>query len=201
MAKPVQPVTDGPVIRHILIVCVGNICRSPMAEAVLKHALAPRGITVASAGLGALVDYPADAHAVTLMQQRDLDITAHRAQQLNEALLAEADLVLVMEKAHKRAIEQNEPTARGKIYRLGEWQEQDIPDPYRRPREVFEAALDQIETAVASWLPKLPPVGARHARSHVVVDRRNRHPPISQTNKIQKENWKPKRGEAEFMSK
>jgi protein-tyrosine phosphatase len=174
MAKPVQPVTESPVIRHILIVCVGNICRSPMAEAVLKQALAPRGITVASAGLGALVDYPADAHAVTLMQQRDLDITAHRAQQLNEALLAEADLVLVMEKAHKRAIEQNEPTARGKIYRVGEWQNQDIPDPYRQPLAAFEAALQQIDTAVVSWLPKLTAgaVGAAASRAVGAADGR-----------------------------
>lgn len=135
-----------------------------MAEAVLKHALAPSGITVASAGLGALVDYPADEHALTLMQQRDLDISAHRARQLTAELLAEADLVLVMEKAHKRAIEQNEPTARGKIYRLGEWQDQDIPDPYRQPIEAFEDALALIDAAVASWLPKLSPVGAGHAR-------------------------------------
>jgi protein-tyrosine phosphatase len=181
MAKPVQPVTDGPVIRHILIVCVGNICRSPMAEAVLKHALAPRGITVASAGLGALVDYPADAHAVTLMQQRDLDITAHRAQQLNEALLAETDLVLVMEKAHKRAIEQNEPTARGKIYRLGEWQDQDIPDPYRQPLAAFEKALALIDAGVADWVTKLTvgapnrAVGAAASRESI-ADKTTRKP-------------------------
>jgi protein-tyrosine phosphatase len=145
-----------------------------MAEAVLKHALSPRGITVASAGLAALVDYHADAHAVTLMQQRDLDISGHRARQLNEELLAEADLVLVMEKTHKRAIEQNEPTARGKIYRLGEWQDQDIPDPYREPLAAFEKALALIDAGVADWVTKLT-VGAAAGREFI-ADKTTRKP-------------------------
>ncbi len=67
-------------IRHILVVCVGNICRSPMAEALLRDALrGQEDITVESAGLGALVGYPADKHAVELMKERSIDITAHRA--------------------------------------------------------------------------------------------------------------------------
>ena len=59
-----------------------------------------------------------------------------------------------MEKAHKRVLEQNEPTARGKIYRLCEWQDADIPDPYRQPREAFEEALRLIDAGVADWTRK-----------------------------------------------
>ena len=92
-------------IRHILVVCVGNICRSPMAEALLRDALREQqDITVESAGLGALVDHPASEHAVDLMHERGLDITSHRAQQITPELIAQADLVLVMESGHRRAI-------------------------------------------------------------------------------------------------
>jgi protein-tyrosine phosphatase len=133
-----------------------------MAEALLSQALAPQGITVRSAGLAALVDYPADETAVELMEERGIDITGHRARQLYPDLLAEADLVLVMEKAHKRAIEQNEPEARGKIFRFCEWRDTDVPDPYRQPREAFEEALRLIDAGVADWKKKI--VGAARGR-------------------------------------
>jgi protein-tyrosine phosphatase len=143
-------------IRHILIVCVGNICRSPMAEAVLRNELRGQDqLTVESAGLGALVGEPASQHAMVLMEERGIDISSHRAQQLTPELVRKADLILVMESRHKKAIESDDPATRGKVFRLGEWLNQEIADPHRLPRQAFEEALAGIDECVADWVERL----------------------------------------------
>ena len=127
-----------------------------MAEALLRDALRGKEeVVVESAGLGALVNQPASEFSVELMQERGLDISGHRAQQLTPELITRADLILVMESGHRRAIDANEPTARGKLYRLGEWQDLEIPDPYRQPREAFEETLKLIDKGVADWVERL----------------------------------------------
>ena len=143
-------------IKHILVVCVGNICRSPMAEALLKRELRGQdGFTVESAGLGALVGHPASDYSIELMNEMGIDITGHRARQIHPDMVRDADLVLVMEPGHKRAIDDADPSARGKVYRLGEWQDRNIDDPYRQARIAYEEALEDIEAGVASWAKKI----------------------------------------------
>ena len=143
-------------IRHILVVCVGNICRSPMAEALLRHALSEKEeFVVESAGLGALVGYAASEHAVALMNERGIDISSHRARQLHPELVNKADLILVMESGHKKAIETTDATVRGKVFRLGEWNDTDIVDPYRRSRKVFEEVLVDIDKGIADWVNRV----------------------------------------------
>ena len=138
------------------MVCVGNICRSPMAEALLQRALRGQdGITVESAGLGALVGHPASDYSIELMDEMGIDITSHRARQIHPDMVHDADLVLVMEAGHKRAIDDADPSARGKVYRLGEWQDRNIDDPYRQARIAYEEALEDIEAGVASWAEKI----------------------------------------------
>jgi protein-tyrosine phosphatase len=131
---------------RILMVCTGNICRSPMAEALLRDRFAARGRgTVASAGLAALVGRPADPLALELLAARGLDLSAHRARQLTPEMVAEADLVIVMEAAHQQELERLSRAARGRVHRLGRFGGFDVEDPYRAPREAFERALAQIE--------------------------------------------------------
>ena len=85
-----------------------------------------------------------------LMEGRTTFVIAHRL-----STVQRADLILVMESRHKRVIEENEPMVRGKVFRLGEWQDLEIPDPHRMPREAFEDALAMIDKGVADWVERL----------------------------------------------
>jgi len=127
-----------------------------MAEALLRDALRGQdGITVESAGLGALVGHPASDYSIELMDERGIDIRAHRARQIHPDMVQATDLVLVMESGHRRSIDDADPTARGKVHRLGEWQDKDIDDPYRQPKAAFADALEDIKVGVASWAEKI----------------------------------------------
>ncbi len=127
-----------------------------MAEALLGDALrGQEDITVESAGLGALVGHPASDYAVELMHERGIDITSHRARQLDPEMVSAADLILVMELGHKKAIDEMDQAARGKVHRLGEWQDREISDPYRQSKAVFAEVLKNIEDGVADWVERL----------------------------------------------
>ena len=138
---------------RILVVCIGNICRSPMAEQLLKIALPQK--TISSAGLGAMVNASADDHAQALMAELGYDISEHRGRQINAELISGADLILVMTQKQETLLTQQYPQARGRVYRLGHWDKQDIADPYQKPRKEFELALQHIQAGIASWLSKL----------------------------------------------
>lgn len=138
---------------HILILCIGNICRSPMAEAMLfeKCSLNLPAISVSSAGIQAMTNHPADPISRELMKERGLDISSHRARQVNAGILFSSDLILTMSAEQNTQIEALYPSIRGRVHRLGKWSAFDIPDPYRRPRQVFIQALHLIEQGIDEW--------------------------------------------------
>jgi protein-tyrosine phosphatase len=142
------------VFKKILIICVGNICRSPTAEYLLRQQLADRDIQVGSAGLGALVGHPVERHAMAILKERGgIDASEHRARQVDAVMLREADLVLGMERRHLAATARLAPEASGKLFLLGKWSDfESVPDPYRQPRRVFENVYGLIERGVDSWL-------------------------------------------------
>ncbi len=143
-------------MNNILTVCVGNICRSPVAEALLKDGLPGRKVW--SAGLHAMVGHPADPMSREIAAQHGLDLSAHQAQQIAGWMCAHADLVLVMEAMQQQELERLFPLARGKIRRLGEFGPQgpfDIADPYLQPRAAFEATHAAIALGVTEWVRRI----------------------------------------------
>ena len=149
-------------INRILVLCIGNICRSPMAEGLLRQAL--QGHAISSAGLGALVGQPADPHAIALMQQQGIDITPHRARQLESWMVGAADMVLVMDMEQKRRVEQQYPLCRGKVFRLGEHGKYDIADPYRQELDAFRESAELIQQGVAAWVERIQAITEKTVR-------------------------------------
>lgn len=138
----------------ILVVCVGNICRSPSGEYLLKKLLPSKHI--ASAGVGALVGKSADKTSAEVAIENGISLDGHIAQQLTSELCREYDLILVMEKGHIEAVTKIAPEARGKTMLFGQWiGQKDIPDPYRQSREAFDHAYALIEEAAQAWAKKL----------------------------------------------
>ncbi|WP_095124331.1 low molecular weight protein-tyrosine-phosphatase [Pseudomonas sp. Irchel s3a12] len=140
----------------ILVVCVGNICRSPTAELMLRNALAPSAITVSSAGLSARVGEGVEASARQVLEDHGHNAEGFMARQLTADIVNESDLILVMEKQHVNQVLKIASHARGKVFLLGKWQsEREIQDPYRQGKAAFIHAHALIEDAVSSWAQRL----------------------------------------------
>ena len=142
----------------ILVVCVGNICRSPSGERILQVKLPNKQI--ASAGVGTaksgLASKSADKMAAEVALDHGYSLDGHQAQQVTSELCRDYDLILVMEKGHIDAVTRIAPEARGKTMLFGQWiGQQDIPDPYRQSKEAFDHAYELIEKAADAWAKKI----------------------------------------------
>ncbi len=134
----------------ILLVCVGNICRSPIAEAMMKQWLPDTNVQ--SAGLSALSGQGADKMAKKVAKRHGLSLENHKAKPFTTEMGKEFDLILVMERAHINVITRSLPEIRGKIMLLGHWnQRADIPDPYGKDMEAFDYTFSLIKKSVSGW--------------------------------------------------
>lgn len=124
-----------------------------MAEALFKEHAKTRGLDlkVGSAGVAAMVDHAAADPVIDLMNSRGLDVSGHRARQLNTELGVQHDVILVMEQGHRRFITRNWPELTGRVRRLGEFRGEDIADPYGLPENVYAHCLGIIEECVGDW--------------------------------------------------
>lgn len=141
----------------IVFVCTGNICRSPMGEALLRHELERRGcdgIEVSSCGTWASAPQPATEHAVTVLHGRGVDLRAHRSRALEAAEMEEADLVLAMTSVHVREIEEVAPSALPKVRLMKELVELDL-----RPGAGLDALLAATRPAPRRDLDVDDPMG------------------------------------------
>ncbi|MGZ7882142.1 low molecular weight protein-tyrosine-phosphatase [Acinetobacter soli] len=140
-------------IQNVLVVCVGNICRSPMAEYLLKQN--HPSLQVESAGISGLTGHAADDKAIQCMDVLNIDMRSHVARKLNAEMIKKADLILVMSNNQQKHIEQTWPFAKGKTFRLGHWQGQNVPDPYQHDQAFFDQTCINIQSYVADWTSHL----------------------------------------------
>ena len=138
----------------ILVVCVGNICRSPFGERYLQQLLPNKHVS--SAGLGVKVSRldskPADLTALKVAESYHVDLSEHVARQVTPEICKEVDLILVMEKQHISKLCEIAPEARGKAMLFGHWNGGvDIPDPYRKSEEFFNLSFSMIEKSSQEW--------------------------------------------------
>jgi protein-tyrosine phosphatase len=138
--------------RAVLVLCHGNICRSPFAARMLERALAPAGIRVLQAGfIGA--GRPAPAEAVVAARGRDLDLSQHRSRPLTSDLVRGADLVVVMDAAQRDAVCDVFGARPSEVVLLGDFDPEPIDaraiyDPVDQPVEVFDAVYTRIARCV-----------------------------------------------------
>lgn len=138
---------------NILVVCVGNICRSPILEALLKEQYPHKHVE--SAGLSALVGNPVDPKSQQVMTPYNIDMSNHIAKQIDENLVMKADLIFTMSDGQTKWIEERWPHCRGKTFKIGHWNNKDIADPYRHDISLFEKARQDIVESLTPWTDKI----------------------------------------------
>ncbi len=153
--------TEQPKTTKILLVCTGNICRSPLAAALLQRALTERGVEgmdVSSAGTGAWDGAPVSEGAYLVGLERGLDLSAHRARLLTRELIEEADLVLTMARHHRARVD--ELGGEGRVFVLGEYagregDEAEVSDPFGGDLEVYRDTCVELEALIEAAVQRI----------------------------------------------
>jgi glycine hydroxymethyltransferase len=144
-------------VKTILFVCTGNICRSPMAEGLMRQRLrGDRDVTVISAGLSASYGQHASENAVRALQELGIDIKGHFSQPVTEDLVRMADAIFVMTPGHQRSLLSLYPSAASKTFLMREFEEglsdfeREIPDPIGLSYFTYLDCRDAIQSAIPS---------------------------------------------------
>jgi len=148
-------------IKNVLLVCTGNICRSPLGEALLRRAVTQRGIdgvTVVSAGTGAWDGAPASEGAYLVGLERGLDLSGHRARLLTRELVEAADVILTMARHHRARVD--ELGGEGKVFVLGEYagregDDAEVSDPFGGDLDVYRDTCAELEGLIAAVVERL----------------------------------------------
>lgn len=142
---------------NILVLCTGNICRSPIVEAVIANGLASDPDKhVWSAGIGALVGRGAHSNSKTVSSANGVDLDSHIAQQLNTLMVDKADVILVMDDGHLSYMRAKYPQASGKTFLLGRWSgNAQVPDPIGKELPEFEKTWEIVQPLCQDWIKRL----------------------------------------------
>ena len=149
----------------VLLVCTGNTCRSPMAEAILRRLMSerfasyfaegqPPPAVAVSAGLSAFPGGPASPEAISVMKQKGLSLVHHQSRAVSDRLIMQADLVLTMTKSHRNAIVQRWPELSSKTHLLSN-NHGDVSDPFGGSESVYAACAVQIEQYLRGWVDQI----------------------------------------------
>jgi protein-tyrosine-phosphatase len=147
-------------IRNVLFVCTGNICRSPLAAALLLRGLKEQGVevTVTSAGTGAWDGAPASEGAYLVGLERGLDLSGHRARLLSREVVEQADLILTMARHHRARVD--ELGGEGRVFVLGEYagregDDVEVSDPFGGDLGVYRDTCVELEALTAAVAERL----------------------------------------------
>jgi protein-tyrosine-phosphatase len=148
-------------MRKILLVCTGNICRSPLAAALLQRALTERGadgIEVSSAGTGAWDGAPVSEGAYLVGLEQGLDLSAHRARLLTRDLVEHSDVILTMARHHRARVD--ELGGEGHVFVFGEYSgrtgnDAEVSDPFGGDLDVYRATCVELTALVTAAVDRI----------------------------------------------